>query len=92
MGADANRVQLSVRLDAGDKEYFSAATELCGLEASVAARQLLELIVQRMKRGGDFIDAVHELKSVWKLSLVANDHARVPVETGQQARQRRRSL
>lgn len=67
MGADTNRVQLSVRLDQGDKEFFTAATEECGLEASVAARQLLELVVQRMRAGADYLDALHELKTLWKV-------------------------
>lgn len=67
MAADANRVQLSVRLDVGDKEFFAAATEQCGLEPSVAARQLLELVVQRMRAGADYIDVLHELKTHWRL-------------------------
>jgi len=62
-----NRVQLSVRLDATDREFFSENTEACGLEPSVAARQLLELVVQRMRQGGDYVDALHELKTLWRL-------------------------
>lgn len=67
MATDAGRVQLSVRLDADDKEFFAQATEACGIEPSVAARQLLELVVQRMRGGADYIDALHELKTLWKL-------------------------
>ena len=35
--------------------------------ASVAARQILELYVQRLRDGGDWIDALHELKSAWNV-------------------------
>jgi hypothetical protein len=59
------RVQFSLRLSSRDKERFSAAAERCGLDPSAAARQLIELVVQRIDAGGDFIDALHELKTVW---------------------------
>lgn len=67
MTADANRVQMTVRLRTADKEFFAANTELCGIEASVAARQILELVIQRMRAGGDFVDALHELKTTWRV-------------------------
>ena len=77
MAADANRVQLSVRLDAADKDFFQTATEECGLEASVAARQLLELVVQRMRAGGDYLDALHELKTLWRVPNRAREPGRI---------------
>lgn len=62
---DANRVQLSVRLDREDKVFFQERCEASGIEASVAARQLIELMVQRMHAGGDYIDALFELRCAW---------------------------
>lgn len=60
-----HRVQLSVRLSESDKDYFGAQAEAAGLEPSVAIRQILELVIQRMRTGRDFLDAVHELKTAW---------------------------
>lgn len=68
MPKQANRVALTVRLDADDKAFFSEEAERCGLEPSVAARQILELYVRRMRAGGDFVDALFELKSAWQSS------------------------
>ncbi len=49
------REPLTVRLRAEDKEFFSSASERSGLEPSVAARQILELVIQRMRSDGDFV-------------------------------------
>lgn len=65
MAPEIRRVQFSVRLRPEDKEAFAAATEKCGIDPSVAARQILELVVQRIALGGDFLDALHELKTAW---------------------------
>ena len=62
MSRPQSRVQLTVRLNASDKDYFADQASRCGLEPGVAARQILELYVQRMRNGGDFIDALHDLK------------------------------
>jgi hypothetical protein len=59
------RMQMTVRLRIADKQFFAAGTAACGIEASIAARQILELVILRMRAGGDFLDAVHELKSAW---------------------------
>ena len=67
MAADTGRIQMTVRLKTDDKEFFAANTEVCGVEASVAARQILELVIQRMRAGGDFVDALHELKTAWRV-------------------------
>ena len=64
---DTARVQITIRLRPDDKVFFAEETEDCGLEPSVAARQILELVIQRMRAGGDFLDALHELKSVWRV-------------------------
>ncbi len=62
MSQPVSRVQLTVRLNADDKAFFAEEATRCGLEPGVAARQILELYVQRMRDGGDFIDALHALK------------------------------
>lgn len=36
------------------------------MELSIAVRQLLELAYERLQRGGDWIDALHELKTAWR--------------------------
>jgi len=51
MTKTANREPLTVRLDPDSKRLFSAEAEKCGLEAGVAARQILELYVQRQRDG-----------------------------------------
>ena len=65
MTTDVPRVQFSFRLGAREKERFSRAAEQCGVDPSAAARQLIELVVQRLDAGGDLIDAMHELKTTW---------------------------
>ncbi len=70
--SDNRRVQFSIRLSRRDKERFSAAAESCGLDPSAAARQLIELVVQRVDAGGDLIDALHELKSVWDVPKITD--------------------
>ncbi|MGA1341832.1 MAG: hypothetical protein ACO33A_02115 [Hyphomonas sp.] len=67
MSKSNNRVPLTVRLDPDDKDFFAQHAERCGIEPSVAARQILELYVQRLRDGGDWIDALHELKSAWNV-------------------------
>jgi hypothetical protein len=67
MPSDARRVQFSIRLRPEDKAAFSEAAERCGIDPSVAARQLIELVVQRLQSGGDLFDAIHELKSTWRV-------------------------
>lgn len=61
------RQQLSVRLRERDKASFCEAAERCGFEPSVAVRAILELVIQRLAVGGDFIDALHELKTAWQV-------------------------
>lgn len=59
MSSEANRVVLSIRLRPEDKKTFADETANCGLEASVAARQLLELIVKNMRAGNDYVEILH---------------------------------
>jgi hypothetical protein len=59
------RVQIGVRVSATDRDYFAGRAQQAGLEPSVAVRQILELVNQRMRAGCDFIDALHELKTAW---------------------------
>lgn len=65
MASEARTAQFSVRLHERDKQRFSEATESCGMDPSVAVRQIVELAVQRLDEGGDFLDALHELKKAW---------------------------
>ena len=67
MAVESRRVQFSVRLKPSDKEAFNAAAERCGLDPSAAARALLELVVQRVESGGDMLDALHEIKTAWRV-------------------------
>ena len=64
MATDSSRVQMTVRLRSDDKDFFARMAEDSGLDASVAARQILELFVQRMRTGADYVDALHEVKTV----------------------------
>lgn len=68
-GDTSSRIQMTVRLKVEDKDFFSVNTEACGIEASVAARQILELVIQRMRAGADYLDALHELKSTWRVPV-----------------------
>lgn len=65
MEFEGRRVQFGMRLRPHDKEVFSAAAERCGIDPSGAARQIIELVVQRLEAGGDLLDALHELKTAW---------------------------
>lgn len=54
--ADANvRVPLTIRLRPDDKEFFTELAERSGLEPSIAARQVIELMIQKMRTDGDFV-------------------------------------
>jgi hypothetical protein len=57
-----SRPQITIRRA---KERFSRAAEQAGVDPSAAARQLIELVVQRIDSGGDLMDALHELKTTW---------------------------
>ena len=67
MTKESNRVQMTIRLKPSDKALLVASTEQCGMEAGVAVRQVLELLIQRIRVGGDYMDALHELKSIWRV-------------------------
>jgi hypothetical protein len=62
----SSRVQLTVRLNADDKQLFSAATQASGFESGVAVRAILELCIARIRAGTDFIDVLHILKTAMK--------------------------
>lgn len=71
MATEARTAQFSVRLHERDKTLFTQGTERCGMDPSVAVRQIVELAVQRLEKGGDFIDALHELKRAWGVPVEA---------------------
>lgn len=60
------RSPITVRLKEEDKALFSKYAEECGLEPGTAARQLIELVIQRMKTQGDYVDALHIVKNALK--------------------------
>lgn len=60
------RVHLSVRVAPKHKALLQTRAEESGMELSIAVRQLLELAYERLQRGGDWIDALHELKTAWR--------------------------
>lgn len=57
------RYPVTVRLDPRDKETFCEAAESIGLEPGTAARQIIELICQRMRAGSDLLDVLQHLKN-----------------------------
>ena len=61
--SEPTRVPLTVRLRPDDKDFFTEAAEQSGLEPSIAARQVLEIVINRLRTGGDFVDAVHAMKN-----------------------------
>lgn len=62
----ANRQPLTVRLDPESKKLFSEEAEKCGLEPGVAARQILELYVQRLRESGDYIQTLADFSHAMK--------------------------
>ncbi len=68
MTKTANRQPLTVRLDPESKKLFSEEAEKCGLEPGVAARQILELYVQRLRESGDYIQTLADFSHAMKPS------------------------
>ena len=66
MSKTQNRQPLTVRLDPESKRLFSEEAEKCGLEPGVAARQILELYVQRLKESGDYIQTLADFSAALK--------------------------
>jgi hypothetical protein len=66
MTKPANRQPLTVRLDPESKKLFSEEAEKCGLEPGVAARQILELYVQRLRESGDYIQTLADFSHAMK--------------------------
>jgi hypothetical protein len=55
-----------VRLHETDKQRFGDAAESVGMDASVVARRLIELMLRRLDQGGDLLDAIQEAKNAWQ--------------------------
>ena len=66
MTKTANRQPLTVRLDPESKKLFAEEAEKCGLEPGVAARQILELYVQRLRESGDYIQTLSDFSQALK--------------------------
>lgn len=60
------RQPITVRLKAEDKVLFARGAEECGLEAGTAARQIIELVVQRMRSDADYVDVLQIVKNALK--------------------------
>jgi len=60
------RVPLTIRLRPEDKEFFTQLTERSGLEPSIAARQVIELMIQRMRSDHDFVVTLNTLNGALK--------------------------
>jgi hypothetical protein len=71
MADAAVRVPLTVRLRPDDKVFFSELTERSGLEPSIAARQVLELVIQTMRTDNDFVTTLNTLNGALKESRAA---------------------
>lgn len=68
MAAETVRAPLTVRLRPEDKEYFYTLTERSGLEPSIAARQVLELVIQAMRNDQDFVVTLNTLNGALRAS------------------------
>lgn len=62
------RVPLTVRLKPDDKVFFAQLTERSGLEPSIAARQVLELLINTMRDDGDFVITLNTINAALKES------------------------
>jgi hypothetical protein len=61
--ADDTRVQLTVRLKREDHTIFVQAAEECGLEGGTAARQLVEMMIKRLRQDKNFLAALIRVQS-----------------------------
>ena len=64
--SEAARVPFTVRLKREDKELFAEATEQVGLEAGIAARQVLELMINRLKEERDYLKALTAMRDAMR--------------------------
>jgi len=71
MSKTTNRQPLTVRLDPDSKRLFAQEAEKCGLEPGVAARQILELYVQRLRESGDYIQTLADVSAALRSSRAA---------------------
>jgi len=52
------RVPLTVRLKPEDRDLFVKVAEECGLEGGTAARQLVELVIKRLRKEPNYLSAL----------------------------------
>jgi hypothetical protein len=61
------RIPFSIRLDPSAKRALSDAAERCETDASTVAREVLELVVQRVEAGGgDLRATLEEMRELWR--------------------------
>jgi hypothetical protein len=57
------RVPLTVRLKPEDRDLFVQVAEECGLEGGTAARQLVELMIKRLRKEPNYLAALLTVQS-----------------------------
>lgn len=62
-GSENATSHLSVRIPERDKAALVAAAAECGVEPSVAIRQVVDLMARRFEAGADFWDVMREMKA-----------------------------
>ena len=60
--SETARAPFTVRLRAADRIVLAHAAEQSGLEAATAARQVLELMIKRLRTDGDYLTALCEMR------------------------------
>lgn len=74
--SEANRVPLTIRLRPEDKAVFVAASEQAGIEAGIAARTVLELVVRHLRTGRTFFQTVGDVeRAIIHAELAESDRA-----------------
>lgn len=75
--AEPNREPLTLRLRPDDKAAFVAAAEHAGLEAGIAARTIMEMVIRRMRDGQSFFETVRNLERALNILVEESDRERI---------------
>lgn len=77
------RIPFSIRLDPAAKRALSDAAERCETDASTVARELIELVVQRVEAGGgDLHSALEEMRNLWRERVRSDLERRLLLKNG----------
>lgn len=75
------RTPFSIRLDPAARRALSDAAGRCETDASTAAREALELLVQRVQAGGgDLRAALDEMRELWRARVRADLEQRLSLK------------